>query len=99
MMMPTNSWGKLKEGYFASVAMDDVAAYSFDAVISMGLAACASGTDYADGTKLFAAIKKLSFTGVSGTVEFDSFGTRKASTANFFIQNVLLTSGTLKLTD
>jgi len=103
-MIPGQTWGQLSADYFKNTSPEDVSAYAFDALASFGIAACNvqnTGGDPTDGATLLAATKALSFTGLSGTVEFDQWTSRKASTVAYFLQNILPTSrrSTLGLTD
>lgn len=72
-------------------AINDVAAYAFDAVAAIGLAACA-GHPATDSPTLFAALKALTFESITGTVAFTATGSRTFESSNFYLWNIRLSS-------
>lgn len=87
-LLPSDSWGQLRADFFTSTpsTMNDVSAFAYDAVATVGLAGCAAADT--SGPTLFSAIKALDYEGVSGNVKFDSWGTRDPTTGNFVLQNL-----------
>ena len=74
-------------------SINDVATYAYDAAITLGMAACdyvaAGNTMDGDfsGPELYEFIKQLNFNSVSGNVQFDSTGSRLASTGSYIMWN------------
>ena len=88
--LPTNH--QLASDYFnsadtLSTGGFNIGGYVFDAVAAVGMAAC-SASDSSNINSLFEAFKALSFSGVSGTVQFDSTGNRLNTTGVFVVKNV-----------
>ena len=79
--------------FFADSYINDVATYAYDAAIVMGMAACdyvaAGNTMDGDfsGPELYQFIKQLNFNSVTGNVQFDSTGSRLASSGNYIMWN------------
>ena len=62
--------------------------YSYDAAISLGLAACETPGLFT-GPQLYETIKHMEFEGVTGTVQFDpTTGTRRPDSVSYRIDNV-----------
>ena len=87
----------LADGFFETfdaatdTILRDVGTYEYDAVVAMGLLACAvapTGPLPADfGTLVWENRTALSFEGLTGRIEFDGAGNREASTANMYVGN------------
>ncbi len=80
---------QLDAGFFHRTAgsIHDLAAYSFDAVAAVGLAACRAAPA-TDTPALYRALTGQWFEGVSGTVRFTGNGSRTFGSSNFFLFNV-----------
>lgn len=65
------------------------AGFVYDAAVALGLAACdATGSgNFFDGPAHFESLLRQDFDGVTGRIQFDSFGTREALTAIYQVKN------------
>lgn len=73
-------------GWSLSDPVGDAAAFAYDAVAMIGLAACALGTNSPDGPALNAAMKASHFVGASGMVAIDG-QSRAPPSARFELHN------------
>jgi len=71
--------------------------YAYDATVALALGACTSNFS-TDPENFLQAIRNTQFDGVSGFVSFNDVGSRSIETANFVLENILLSedNNTLK---
>jgi len=75
-------------GWSLSGPIHTLAGNAFDAVASVGLAACSLGTDAPSPAAFFEEVARTAFDGVTGRVELSSLGTRTTDTSQYILKNI-----------